>query len=40
MSDRIYVMNEGTICAELDSASATQESVMQCIVDHNKEEGI
>lgn len=40
MSDRIYVMNEGTICAELNGDEATQESIMQCIVDHNKEEGI
>ena len=40
MSDRIYVMNEGTICAELKGDEATQESIMQCIVDHNKEEGI
>ena len=40
MSDRIYVMNEGTICAEMDGKTATQESVMQCIVEHNKEEGI
>ena len=39
-SDRIYVMNEGTICAEMDGKTATQESVMQCIVEHNKEEGI
>ncbi len=40
MSDRIYVMNEGAICAELKGDEATQESIMQCIVDHNKEEGI
>ncbi len=40
MADRIYVMNEGTICAELDGAAATQESVMQCVVEHNKEGGI
>ena len=40
MSERLYVMNEGTICAEMDGKTATQESVMQCIVEHNKEEGI
>jgi len=40
MSDRIYVMNEGSICAELDGFGVTQEQIMQCIVDHNKEDGI
>lgn len=40
MSDRIYVMNEGVICAELEGEGVTQEQIMQCIVEHNKEEGI
>ena len=32
MCDRIYVMNEGRIIAELQGAEATQEKIMTCIV--------
>lgn len=32
MADRIYVMNEGEIVGEVDAATATQESIMECIV--------
>ncbi|NLE25833.1 MAG: sugar ABC transporter ATP-binding protein [Clostridiaceae bacterium] len=37
MCDRIYVMNEGRIVGELTAAEATQEIVMQCIMNSNKE---
>jgi len=36
MSDRIYVMNEGKIVAELDQKDATQESIMACIIQSGK----
>ena len=32
MSDRVYVMNEGKMVAELDAAEATQELIMSKIV--------
>ena len=32
MADRIYVMNEGSIVGELDKESASQESIMKCIM--------
>ena len=32
MCDRIYVMNEGRIVGELDSEEASQENIMQCIM--------
>ncbi len=32
MADRIYIMNEGEIAGEVDAATATQESIMECIV--------
>ena len=32
MCDRIYVMNEGKIVAELDGKEATQEKIMSHIV--------
>ncbi|MCR4676205.1 MAG: ATP-binding cassette domain-containing protein [Sphaerochaetaceae bacterium] len=32
MADRIYVMNEGEMVGEVDAATATQESIMECIV--------
>lgn len=38
MSDRIYLMNEGVICGELNGGDATQESIMNVIVSHKREE--
>lgn len=38
MSDRIYVMNEGQIIAEFPRAEATQEGIMNCIMQHSKGE--
>ncbi|MCQ2248579.1 MAG: ATP-binding cassette domain-containing protein [Treponema sp.] len=32
MSDRIYVMNEGRMIAEMDAKGATQEKIMACII--------
>ena len=32
MSERVYVMNEGKMVAELDAAEATQELIMSKIV--------
>ena len=32
MCDRIYVMNEGRLLAELDAADATQEGIMGYII--------
>ncbi len=37
MSDRIYVMNEGRFVGELDRESASQESIMKCIMQSNRE---
>lgn len=37
MCDRIYVMNEGRIVGELSSNEASQESIMQCIMESNQE---
>ena len=37
MSDRIYVMNRGTIVGELEASEASQERIMQCIMQSNKE---
>lgn len=37
MCDRIYVMNEGRIVGELARHEASQESIMQCIMESNKE---
>ncbi len=37
MSDRVYVMNEGRIVGELDKANASQESIMRCIMQSNRE---
>lgn len=37
MCDRIYVMNEGRIVGELKSKEASQENIMQCIMQSNKE---
>jgi len=36
MCDRIYVMNEGRIVAELPKEKATQEIIMTCILDSEK----
>lgn len=36
MSDRIYVMNEGSICGELPGKDATQEQIMHLIVNHKR----
>lgn len=40
MCDRIYVMNEGRIQGELSSEEASQEKIMQCIMNSNNKEGI
>lgn len=37
MCDRIYVVNEGEIAGELSKEEASQESIMRCIMRHNKE---
>ncbi|HBE79088.1 MAG TPA: ABC transporter ATP-binding protein [Firmicutes bacterium] len=37
MCDRIYVMNEGRIVGELANHEASQEKIMQCIMQSNKE---
>jgi putative multiple sugar transport system ATP-binding protein len=37
MCDRIYVMNEGRIVGELDHKDASQESIMKCIMQSNRE---
>jgi len=36
MSDRIYVMNEGKMIAEMDGKEATQEKIMACIINSGK----
>lgn len=35
--DRVYVMNEGRIVGELPIAEASQEAIIKCIMDSNKE---
>ena len=41
MCDRIYVMNEGKIVAEMDIADASQEKIMAAILkSEKKEEGV
>ncbi len=37
MCDRIYVMNRGTIVGELTAQEASQEEIMHCIMQSNKE---
>lgn len=37
MADRVYVVNEGEIAGEFARADATQESIMKCIMSHQKE---
>ena len=39
MCDRIYVMNEGKMVAELDAAGATQEIIMSHILKDTSEKG-
>ena len=34
MSDRVYIMNGGTIVGEFDKKEATQESIMKCIMNN------
>jgi putative multiple sugar transport system ATP-binding protein len=36
ISDRIYVMNEGKMVAELDQKNATQEAIMTHILQSGK----
>ena len=38
MCDRIYILNEGEIIEEVDKSQATQEYIMECIMEHSKEE--
>ena len=37
MCDRVYIMNEGRIVGEMDSKEASQENIMHCIMESNKE---
>ena len=37
MCDRVYVMNKGTIVGELSAGEASQEKIMHCIMQSNKE---
>lgn len=37
LCDRVYVMNEGKIVGELERAKASQESIMKCIMQSNRE---
>ena len=39
MCDRVYVMNEGKMVAEMDIADATQEKIMAAILKSEKNEG-
>jgi putative multiple sugar transport system ATP-binding protein len=36
MCDRVYVMNEGRIVGELDKSTASQESIMKCIMNSSR----
>ena len=40
ISDRVYVMNEGSFVGELSKEEATQENVMKCIMQSNVKEAI
>jgi putative multiple sugar transport system ATP-binding protein len=40
MCDRIYVMNEGEIVAEMSAADATQEKIMGAILRSNKKDSM
>ena len=35
--DKVYIMNEGRIVGELDRSEASQESIMRCIMNSNRE---
>ena len=35
--DRVYVMNAGRVVGELPASEASQEIIMKCIMDSNKE---
>ena len=37
MCDRVYIMNEGRIVGETNASEASQESIMHCIQESNKE---
>ena len=37
MADRLYVMNEGAVVAEMDVAEASQEKIMRAIVKAGKD---
>ena len=37
LSNRIYIMNEGRMIGEMPKSEATQESIMECIVEHGHE---
>ena len=38
--DRVYVINEGEIAGELQKNELTQERIMQCIMAHNRKDGL
>ena len=40
MCDRIYVMNRGMIVGEVNAENASQETIMRCIMESNKAEGM
>ncbi|MBN1498764.1 MAG: ATP-binding cassette domain-containing protein [Spirochaetes bacterium] len=40
MCDRIYVITEGRVAGELKGKEATQESIMKCIITHQRERSI
>ncbi len=40
IADRIYIMNQGSIVGEMDKKDATQENIMECIINSMKTEGI
>lgn len=40
LSDRVYIMNEGSIVGELPKREATQESIMKCIMQSNNKEAV
>lgn len=37
MADRVFVVNEGEVAGEFSREAATQESIMRCIMSHQKE---
>jgi putative multiple sugar transport system ATP-binding protein len=36
MCDRLYIMNEGCLVGEMTASEATQESIIQCIMNSAK----